>query len=222
MTGSLLQTVALSYLMCGEEAASPDFFKGSQLQGTINATTRTFITRVRLSLLSAWNKLRYECIVPCMNWHILLANVIVFLHVLFVGFVVVMVPVILIGWWRKWQWVRNFWLRLIHFLMIMIVVVETVAGVPCPLTIWERDLRLAGGQLDYERNEDGSYKENEEGLVRLKPNKEYDGDFVARLLNRIIFYEDVPAVVLESCYYGFGALILLGFVLVPPRWPWKK
>jgi hypothetical protein len=157
-----------------------------------------------------------------MNWHILLANVIVFFHVLFVGFVVVMVPIILLGWWRKWQWVRNFWLRLIHFLMIIIVVVETVVGVPCPLTIWERDLRLAGGQLEFELNEDGSYKLDDQGLGRLKPNKEYDGDFVARLLNRIIFYNDVPVGVLEACYYGFGGLILLGFILVPPRWPWNK
>lgn len=157
-----------------------------------------------------------------MNWQILLANVIVFLHVLFVGFVVVMVPVILIGWWRKWQWVRNFWFRLIHFLMITIVVVETVVGVPCPLTIWERDLRLAGGQLEFERNEDGSYKKTEEGYGILKSNSEYDRDFVARLLNRIIFYNDVSVAVLEKCYYGFGALILLTLFLVPPRWPWRK
>ena len=159
-------------------------------------------------------------IVLFMNWRIILANVVVFFHVLFVGIVVVAVPLILIGWWRKWKWVRNFWFRLIHVIMIMIVVVETVVGVPCPLTIWERDLRLAGGQLEYQRIEDGSNKETAEGKWTLKPNKEFDGDFVGRLLNRIIFYNDVPTAVLETCYYCFGALILLTLFLVPPRRPW--
>lgn len=106
--------------------------------------------------------------------------------------------------------------------MMMIVVVETVLGVPCPLTVWERDLRMAGGQLEFELNEDGSYKRTPEGLGILKGNKEYEQDFVARLLNRILFFDDVPAGVLEACYYGFGALILVALFLVPPHWPWKK
>ncbi len=163
-----------------------------------------------------------ESIVPSMNWQIALANVIIFLHVLFVGIVVLSVPAILLGWWRKWTWVRNFWFRLIHLLMITVVVVETVFGVPCPLSVWERDLRLAGGQLEYERNEDGTNKENQNGKWILKGNKEYDNDFVARLLNRIIFYEGVPTAVLEVSYYCFGAMILLTLFLVPPRWPWKR
>ena len=106
--------------------------------------------------------------------------------------------------------------------MITIVIVETVVGVPCPLTVWELELRLAGGQLEFERNEDGSYKKTDNGMGILKTNKEYEGDFVARLLNRIIFYNDVPKAVLETCYYGFGALILLTLFLVPPRWPRKR
>lgn len=157
-----------------------------------------------------------------MNWQIALANVIIFLHVLFVGIVVLSVPAILLGWWRKWTWVRNFWFRLIHLLMITIVVVETVFGVPCPLSVWERDLRLAGGQLEYERNEDGTNRETQNGNWILKGNTEYENDFVARLLNRIIFYEGVPTAVLEVSYYCFGVMILLTLFLVPPRWPWKS
>ena len=156
-----------------------------------------------------------------MNWQIILANVIVFLHVLFVGIVVLSVPAILLGWWRKWTWVRNFWFRLIHLLMITVVVFETIFGVPCPLSVWERDLRLAGGQLEYERNDDGTNKVNNNGNWILKSNKEYENDFVARLLRQMIMLNFVPDAVLEVSYYCFGALILLTLFLVPPRWPWK-
>lgn len=156
-----------------------------------------------------------------MNWPLFLADVVVFVHVLFVGFVVLAVPVILFGWWRKWKWVRNFWFRAIHLLMMAIVVVETLSGIPCPLTVWERDLRLRAGQLHIERYDDGEVKLTEDGHPRMKANKEYDQDFVGRLLHRIIFLEfDVltPAV-LEVCYYIFGGLILITLFLVPPRWP---
>jgi Protein of Unknown function (DUF2784) len=156
-----------------------------------------------------------------MNWQIVLANVIVFLHVLFVGIVVLSVPAILVGWWRKWTWVRNFWFRLIHLLMITIVVVETVFGVPCPLSVWERDLRLAGGQLEYDRDVDGAFKLSDSGNRMLKSNKEYEDDFVARLLRQMIMFNFVPDDVLVVSYYCFGVLILLTLFLVPPRWPWK-
>lgn len=157
-----------------------------------------------------------------MNWHLFFANVVVFIHVLFVGIVVFAVPVILLGWWRRWNWVRNFWFRMIHLLMITIVVIETVFGVPCPLTVWEKELRLTGGQLRIQLNEDGTQKFNEAGEPMFKANKEFEGDFVGRLLHRIIFFEDIPEEWLEYCYYLFGVLVLVTLFLVPPRWPWKK
>ena len=53
---------------------------------------------------------------------------------------------ILLGGWRKWRWVRNFWFRLLHFLMIAVVVVESLVGIVCPLTDWEDALREKAGE----------------------------------------------------------------------------
>lgn len=159
-----------------------------------------------------------------MNWTIILANVIVIIHVLYVGFVVVSVPLILLGWLLKWKWVRNCWYRIIHFLMMAIVVLEMVFGVTCPLTTWESDLRIAGGELSIAYNEDGTEKQNEYGQYVLKGSKEYEEDFIARLLYRILFVQpqDVPTHVLNILYYVFGGMVLATMILVPPRWPWKK
>ena len=158
-----------------------------------------------------------------MNWYIFLANAIVFIHVLYVGFVVIAVPVILLGWLLKWKWVRNFWFRLIHLLMMAVVVVETGFGVTCPLTTWESDLRIAGGQFKICYNEDGTEMRNEFGQRVLDITEEYRGDFFGRMLQRILFFQpdDVSPTVLNMFYYGFGAMILATFILVPPRWPWR-
>jgi len=158
-----------------------------------------------------------------MNWHIAFANVIVFIHVLYVGIVIVAVPAILLGWLLKWRWVRNFWFRLIHFIMMGIVVVETGFGMTCPLTTWETNLRIAGGQFQISYNDDGTEQRNERGQQILYTTEEYQGDFVGRLLQRILFFQpdQVSQAVLNLCYYGFGAMILATFILVQPRWPWR-
>lgn len=168
-----------------------------------------------------WNKTACHGIVPGMNWQIILADVVVFVHVLFVGFVVLAVPVILVGRFRQWPWVRNFWFRLTHLLMITIVVVETLCGVPCPLSIWERDLRIDGGQLEVDRWYDGAPKLTKDGKYKLVTNSEYDKDFVGRMLRRVIFlqFDFFTPEVLEVSYYLFGAMTLATFFLVPPRWP---
>ena len=164
------------------------------------------------------------CIIPSMNWCIFLANVVVFLHVLYVGFVVIAVPVILLGWLLKWKWVRNFWFRLIHLLMMAVVVVETVFGMTCPLTTWETDLRIAGGQYLVKHNDDGTVQHNEYGQIIMDVSEDFQGDFFGRLLQRILFFqpEDVSQAVLNLFYYSFGAMILATMILVPPRWPWRK
>ena len=159
-----------------------------------------------------------------MNWHIFLANTIVFIHVLYVGLVIVAVPTILVGWLLKWKWVRNFWFRLIHLIMMGIVVVETAFGVTCPLTTWETQQRIAGGQFNVQYNVDGTVKYNEYGQIMLDATDSYQGDFFGRLLQNVLFFqpEDVSPYVLNLCYYGFGALILATLLLVPPHWPWRN
>jgi hypothetical protein len=159
-----------------------------------------------------------------MNWYTLLANLVVFFHLLYVAFVVVAVPVILLGGWLKWSWVRNFWFRIIHFVMMLVVVVESLIGMTCPMTTWEQDLRWAGGQIELQRDEEGNILADEKGLGTLVKTGAYRQDFVARCLQSILFFDakQVPQWVLNCCYYSFGVLILLTLILVPPRWPWKK
>ncbi len=123
-----------------------------------------------------------------------LADVLVVIHFAYVAVVVGGMAAILVGLWRKWRWVRNFWFRLIHLLMIGVVAVQAILGLHCPLTVWEYQLRVAGGG---------------EG----RP-----GTFVARLVHGMLFFE-LPPWVFTAGYILFGAAVLLTFVLAPPRWP---
>ncbi len=160
-----------------------------------------------------------------MNGYIFLANVVVFLHLLYVVFVLAALPLILIGGFLKWKWVRNFWFRILHFLMMFIVVVETAFGVTCPLTTWESDLRVLGGQSTLLLDEEGNIQRDERGRPYVnRDEKKYEADFVGRCMRQILFFDpnDVSPWILNSCYFLLGAIILLTLVFVPPRWPWKR
>jgi MFS superfamily sulfate permease-like transporter len=132
-----------------------------------------------------------------MTLYRLLADGLLVLHFAYAGFVVLALPVILIGVARGWQWVRNFWFRVVHFLMIAVVVAESLVGVFCPLTRWENQLRAAAGQ---------------EG---------YAGAFITAWVGRLLYY-DFPEWVLTTCYCLFGGAVLLTLILAPPRRPWGK
>lgn len=159
-----------------------------------------------------------------MNGYIVLANTIVFIHVLYVSVVVLSVPIILVGWIRQWSWVRNFWFRTLHLLMMTIVVVEAIFDWNCPLTTWERELRIAGNEIIVQKNDDGSDYINQLGERVIYYSKEYENDFVGRLLNYLIFFNPnkLNPNILQVCYYIFGTMILAAFILVPPCWPWRK
>lgn len=120
------------------------------------------------------------------------ADLVVCVHFAYVAFVVLAVPVILLGGFLKWDWVRNRWFRGIHLAMIGIVVLESWAGVVCPLTVWERELRSAAGQQTYQ------------------------GDFIATWLHDALFFEAEPWV-FTLAYTLFGALVLAIMIFVPPR-----
>jgi hypothetical protein len=68
-----------------------------------------------------------------MNLYRLLADTVVAVHLTYVAFVVVGMAAILVGIVLRWSWVRNFWFRTVHLLMIGIVAVESLCGVRCPL-----------------------------------------------------------------------------------------
>lgn len=122
----------------------------------------------------------------------MLADLIVAIHVVYVGFVVLAVPVIALGALLGWEWVRNSWFRNLHVTMIGIVVVEALLGFTCPLTTWESNLRSESGQAAYE------------------------GSFIGHWLHELLFVEFDPAV-LSAMYCVFGAVVLGLYLFAPPR-----
>lgn len=124
--------------------------------------------------------------------YLLLADLVLFTHVLIVAFVVLGLVITLLGGTMKWAWVRNPWFRLSHSCCIGVVVLQAWAGVVCPLTTLEMWLRSqAGAQV-------------------------YSGSFIAHWLDSILFY-DFPNWVFTLAYSSFGALVLLSWLGVKPR-----
>ncbi|MCF6291433.1 MAG: DUF2784 domain-containing protein [Desulfobacterales bacterium] len=126
-----------------------------------------------------------------------LADIILVIHALFIAFVVIGLALIVSGGLRRWPWVKNFWFRLAHLLAIGLVTAEVWLGRVCPLTIWENRLR------------DGA-----EGTA-------YPAGFIQYWLNRLI-YCDLPPWVFQLAYTLFAILVVLAWVLVRPRSPWRN
>jgi hypothetical protein len=130
-----------------------------------------------------------------MNWPRLLSDLILILHTGFIAFVLFGLVVVWLGIALRWQWVRNFYFRAAHLLAIGYVVAQAWLGVACPLTIWENDLRVRGGQSAYG-----------------------EGGFIAHWLHRLIFFNAEPWV-FTTCYTVFGLLVVGTLVFGPPRLP---
>jgi hypothetical protein len=130
-----------------------------------------------------------------MNVYRLLADGVVVVHTAYVGFVVVGMFAILLGIVLRWRWIGNFWFRVIHFLMIAIVVAESLGGMECPLTTIEDSLRSRAGETIQE------------------------GTFLGRYAAGILFYSDAPHWVFVAGYCLFGALVLATLLVSPPRRP---
>jgi hypothetical protein len=127
-----------------------------------------------------------------MNPLLVLADLIAAIHFAWVAFVVLGLLAILLGIVFRWGWVRNAWFRAIHLAMILIVVGESLAGIPCPFTVWEHDLRVEAGQAASE------------------------DDFLAHWVHRLMFLRAEPWV-FTVAYVTFGLVVLATFVLAPPR-----
>jgi hypothetical protein len=130
-----------------------------------------------------------------MTFYRLLADLVVVLHAAYAATVVLGMAAILVGILFRWRWIRNFWFRVIHFLMILVVAVQAVAGLDCPLTTLEKHLREKAGDAAY------------------------PGAFIGTWVNRLLFYEFQPWV-FTVAYCLFGALVLATLLLAPPRCPW--
>jgi heme A synthase len=92
----------------------------------------------------------------------------------------------------RWQWIRNPWFRWTHLLAIVLVALEALWGIDCPLTVWEGELRRLAGQ------------------------EVANDTFVGRCLDALIFYE-APSWFLNTLHVGFALLVLGTLVLIPPR-----
>jgi hypothetical protein len=121
-----------------------------------------------------------------------LADVVVALHAIFVGFVVLGLLAILIGHLLNWRWIGNLYFRLLHLAAVALVCGEALIGMDCPLTTMENALRIAGGQ------------------------RGYGGDCIGYWLDRMIFY-DLPRWVFLVSYLAFGALVVSTLWLAPLR-----
>lgn len=132
-----------------------------------------------------------------MGLYRLLADVVVFLHAAYIGFVILGLLAIFLGVVFRWSWARNFWFRAVHLTAILVVVGEALLGVVCPLTTLEDYLRVQGG------------------------SSPESGSFVGRWLHELIFVEASPEQ-LTLAYSLFGILVLLTFFLCPPRWPGRS
>ena len=126
-----------------------------------------------------------------------LADLMVAIHVGYVGYVVGGTLLIVLGWILGWGWVRNFWFRLSHLIMMMVVVFEEIMKIRCPLSEWEEHFRqLAGQPVSGET-------------------------FMGRILHSLIFY-DAPPIVFTIGYFSFGALVAATFLFCRPRWTKKN
>jgi hypothetical protein len=129
-----------------------------------------------------------------MNWlYRLTADVVVLTHLSYVLFVVVGQLLVLVGWARRWEWVRNRGFRGAHLMAILVVVLESWIGITCPLTTLEQWLRTRGGQAAYQ------------------------GDFVGNLAHDLLFV-DWPPWVFTVVYSLFGLLVVMTLWILPPRW----
>jgi len=125
-------------------------------------------------------------------YYLLAADLLLFSHVLFVAFVIFGLALIWVGKVLAWDWVRNTWFRLAHLAAIGIVVLQSWAGVVCPLTTWEMALREHAGDAVYA------------------------GSFISHWLESILYFR-APAWVFSVCYTAFAAIVVASWYWVRPR-----
>ena len=121
--------------------------------------------------------------------YLLIADAILFIHVLFVVFGLLLV---FLGGAPGWHWVRNPYFRVAHLAAIGVVILQAWIGMICALTTWEMALRAKAGDATY------------------------SGSFMARWLRTLLYY-DAPAWVLVVCYTLFGLLVVGSWFWVRPR-----
>jgi len=118
----------------------------------------------------------------------LVADALLVAHFLIAAFIVAGLVLVWLGAALGWRWTRNPWFRYLHLGAIAFVAAEALAGLACPLTVWEDLLR--GG---------------------VRPES-----FVGRWVQRLLYYQ-APEWVFTVAYVLWAAATLLTLWLVPPR-----
>ena len=128
---------------------------------------------------------------PAYSKYLLAADLILLIHFLFVAFVVLGFIFIWIGYFTKQKFARNAKFRICHILAMGIVLCESLVGMICPLTEWENNLRVRGGQ-----------------------NQVYETGFMKEWIHKIMFF-DFSELTFVIVYALFFAVILLTFWAIP-------
>lgn len=115
---------------------------------------------------------------------------IVVVHFAIMLFIGAGLPLIYVGAVRGWGWVRDWRWRAVHVAAMRFVAIESLAGIVCPLTLWEDALR---GQ------------QSQEG-------------FIERWVDRILFY-DFPTWIFTVAYAVFALLVIITWFVVKPTKP---
>lgn len=129
----------------------------------------------------------------------LLADAVLTLHAMVVGFVVGGLVLIVAGNLRGWQWVNRLGFRLAHVVAIAFVVAESWLGLVCPLTSLEMWLR-SQARLGIDGGVDADT---------------YAGSFIGHWLQRLLYYE-APGWVFTAAYSVFGLAVVASWWYFPP------
>jgi len=126
-----------------------------------------------------------------MSLHAFAADVILASHFAVVLFVVVGQVLILLGGFLGWNWVRIFWLRLSHLVLIVYIAMQAWLGELCPLTVWEQALRQRAGQNTHQDS------------------------FIEYWLSRLLYIE-APWWMFVALYSALAALVVFSWWWVRP------
>ena len=122
----------------------------------------------------------------------ILSDIVLLLHSLFVVFIIIALLLTVVGGFRQWLWIRNWWFRVVHLVGILVVVAQSWVGILCPLTTLEMWLRGQAGEMQYDRS------------------------FIQYWLEHLLYY-DAPEWFFVVAYTAFGLLVIITWVRFPPR-----
>lgn len=149
------------------------------------------------------------------------ADDIVIFHFFLVAGIILYQLILPIGLWFQARWARNFWIRVLHLSIMGYIGIEGAIGQECPLTVWERGLRIA----DMDETTRNRYYAWEYDPMDARPP-------LARFSHRALLYRLEEGafqslhLTNESFFHLihilFGAIVLFSWILGPPELPWSR